>query len=44
MDIHTLVKSKPALGTSLSPVIDRLKKTDTQVGKALIAAAKAGKK
>lgn len=44
MDIHTLVKSKPALGTSLSPVIDRLKQTDTQVGKALIAAAKAGKK
>jgi hypothetical protein len=44
MDVHTLVKSKPALRTSFSSVMEKLKKTDTQVGKALAAAAKAGKK
>lgn len=43
-DIDTLVKSKSELGSTLKPVIARLIKTDTQVGKALAALAKAGKK
>lgn len=43
-DIDTLVKSKPELGGTLKPVIAKLIKTDTQVGKALTALAKAGKK
>jgi len=43
-DIDTLVKSKPELGGALNPVIAKLIKTDTQVGKALTALAKAGKK
>lgn len=43
-DIDTLVKSKPELGGTLKPVIATLIKTDTQVGKALAALAKAGRK
>lgn len=43
-DIDTLVKSKPELSGFFSPVIDKLRKTETQVGKALAALAKAGKK
>lgn len=43
-DIDTLVKSKTELGDTLKPVIAKLIKTDTQVGKALAALAKAGKK
>lgn len=43
-DIDTLVKSKPELGGTLKPVIAKLITTDTQVGKALAAMAKAGKK
>jgi predicted KAP-like P-loop ATPase len=43
-DIGTLVKSKPELTASFSPVIAKLSKTDTQVGRALAALAKAGKK
>lgn len=43
-DIDALVKSKPELRGSFSPVIAKLSKTDTQVGKALAALAKAGKK
>lgn len=43
-DIDTLVKSKPELGGTLKPVIAKLIKTDTQVGKALATLAKAGKK
>lgn len=43
-DIDTLVKSKPELGGTLKPVIAKLIRTDTQVGKALAALAKAGKK
>jgi hypothetical protein len=43
-DIDTLVKSKPELGGTLKPVIAKLIKTDTHVGKALAALARAGKK
>lgn len=43
-DIDTLVKSKPEHSGSFTPVIAKLSKTDTQVGKALAALAKAGKK
>jgi hypothetical protein len=43
-DIDTLVKSKPELGGTLKPVIAKLIKTDTLVGKALAALSKAGKK
>jgi hypothetical protein len=38
------VKSKPELGSTFKPVIAKLIKTDTHVGKALVAAAKPGRK
>ena len=43
-DVDTLLKSKPELSGFFSPVIAKLIKTDTQVGKALAALAKAGTK
>lgn len=44
MDLNTLIKSKPDLSPSFAPVIAKLAKTDTKVGKAIAALSKAGRK
>ena len=43
-DIDTLLKSKPELKSLFLPIITKLAKTDTHVGKALAALTKVGKK
>ena len=44
MDLATLTKAKPECAEPFAAAIAKLKKTETQVGKALIASVKQGKK
>jgi hypothetical protein len=44
MDLATLTKAKPECAEAFSAVIAKLKKTETHVGKALVASVKQGKK
>ena len=44
MDLATLTKAKPACAEAFAAVIAKLKKTDTRVGKSLMASGKQGRK